>query len=152
MRFRWRLLLAGAGGAAAPWELTDAIDRGDTNTALNQLRRMLEGGQRHPLVVMSSLSRHYASLLRLDGADVTSEAEAAALLGIAPYPAKKAMNQSRALGTKNISRAIELVGQADIDLRGASSWPGDVVLEVLIARLSRMAPASHSRRPGARAR
>ena len=140
----------GAGGAAAPWELTDAIDTGDTVMALTQLRRMLNGGQRHPLVVMATLTRHYASLLRLDGSDVTSEAEAAALLGIAPYPAKKAMNQSRKMGSANVNRAIELVSQADIDLRGASSWPGAVILEVLIARLSKLTPFKSPTRAGRR--
>jgi DNA polymerase III subunit delta len=138
----------GAGGTAAPWELTDAIDGGDTSTALTQLRRMLEGGQRHPLVVMATLIRHYASLLRLDGARVDSESKAATLLGIGPYPAKKAMNQMRKMGTKNIGRAIELLAQADIDLRGASSWPGPMTMEILVARLCRLAP---SWRPPARA-
>ena len=141
----------GAGGAAAPWELTDAIDSGDTVTALTQLRRMLDGGQRHPLVIMATLTRHYASLLRLDGSDVTSEAEAASILGIAPYPAKKAMAQSRKMGSQNISRAIELVSQADIDLRGGSSWSGNVVLEVLIARLSKLTPSTGPRRSVRRA-
>lgn len=136
----------GAGGAAAPWELTDAIDSGDTATAMAQLRRMLDGGQRHPLVVMATLTKHYGALLRLDGADVTTEAEAAALLGMSPYPAKKAMLQSRKLGTKQTSRAVQLLAEADIDLRGGSAWPGELVLEVLVARLSKLVPASGGRR------
>ena len=70
----------GAGGSAAPWELTDSIDSGNTAVALEQLKRMLEGGQRHPLVVMATLQKHVTTLLRLDGSGLASEAEAATLL------------------------------------------------------------------------
>jgi len=132
----------GAGGAAAPWELTDAIDSGDTSTALAQLRRMLEPGQRHPLVVIATLQRHVTNLLRLDGADITTEVDAARVLGIAPYPAKKALGQSRRLGSKVVLRAVRLAAEADVDLRGGSAWPPEVVLEVLVARLSKLATAS----------
>lgn len=139
-----------AAGAAAPWELTDAIDAGDVATALLQLRRMLTGGDRHPLVVMSTLSRHVGNLLRLDGSGVTSEAEAASLLGMSPFPAKKALAQANRLGPKAIMRAVRLVSAADVDLRGNSGWPPEMVLEVLVARLAKLVPPRHGRRPGAR--
>ncbi len=130
----------GAQGAATPWALTDAIDGGDTAEALVQLRRMLEGGQRHPLVVMATLSRHVTSLLRIDGSGVSSEAEAAALLSMAPFPAKKVMSQAKKLGSAKIARAVQLVGEADVDLRGARAWSSEMILEVLVARLSRLTP------------
>lgn len=141
----------GAGGSATPWELTDAIDSGDTPGALNALHKLLGPGQRHPLVVLATLSKHVGSLLKLDGRDVTSEAEAAKLLGMAPFPAKKAMNQARRLGSDKIKRALLLVSQAELDLKGASAWPGEMVLEVLIARLSKLVPGAtnrHARRSG----
>lgn len=128
----------GQAGGIAPWDLTDAMDRGDPATALAQLHRMLEGGDRHPLAVMSSLHRHYASMLRLDGSGVPDEKAAAALLGTAPYPAKKAMLQAGRLGSANVAKAIELLGVADLDLRGDTGAPDVVVLEVLVARLSRL--------------
>lgn len=128
----------GQAGGVAPWALTDAMDRGDPAAALAQLHRMLEGGDRHPLAVMSSLHRHYASMLRLDGSGVTDEQAAAALLGTAPYPAKKAMAQARRLGSAGVARAIELLAAADLDLRGATGVPDVVVLEVLVARLTRI--------------
>jgi DNA polymerase-3 subunit delta len=130
----------GNGGAAAPWDLTDAIDAGDTELALTYLHRMLDGGSRHPLVVAATLQRHVTTLLRLDGANITNEAEAAALLGIAPYPAKKALTQSRRMGSVAIRRAVALVADADVDLRGKSSWPNELVLDVLVARLSKLVP------------
>ena len=132
-----RPFLGGAGGVA-PWELTDAIDRGDTEAALTRLHRMLEAGERHPLVVMATLHRHYTAMLRLDGAGVADERAAAGVLGVAPYPAKKALSQARRLGGERIGRAIELLAQADLDLRGASGWPDALVMEVLVARLSRL--------------
>lgn len=141
----------GAAGSAAPWELTDAIDAGDVSTALVQLRRMLTGGDRHPLVVMATLTRHVGNLLRLDGAGLTSESEAASLLAMSPFPAKKALAQANKLGSKNILRALELTSQADVELRGNSGWPSELVLEVLVARLARLTPPRHGRNPARRA-
>lgn len=128
----------GAAGSVAPWDLTDAIDRGDTEGALVQLHRLTEAGERHPLVVLASLHRHYTAMLRLDGANVRSDADAAALLGTAPYPAKKALAQSRRLGPAGVARAITLLADADLDLRGARAWPEELILEVLVARLSKL--------------
>lgn len=131
----------GQAGGVAPWELTDAIDRGDAAAALPQLRRMLEGGERHPLAVMATLHRHYAAMLRLDGAGVADEQAAAGLIGTGPYPAKKALAQARRLGSAGVGRAMELLAAADLDLRGATGAPDVVVLEVLVARLSRLRAA-----------
>jgi DNA polymerase-3 subunit delta len=130
----------GQAGGVAPWELTDAIDRGDTEAALTQLHRMLEAGERHPLVVMATLHRHYATMLRLDGKGVSDERGAAKVLGVAPYPAKKALAQTRRLGFAGVGRAIELLAAADLDLRGATASPEILVMEVLVARLSRLGP------------
>lgn len=137
----------GEGGAVPPWELTDAIDRGDTAGALTRLHRMLHGGERHPLQLMSTLHGHYARMLRLDGSDARDEASAAAVLGIkgSTFPARKALDQSRKLGSIGIQRAIGLLAGADLDLRGAKDWPDELVMEVLVARLSKLAPAPRRR-------
>jgi DNA polymerase III subunit delta len=129
--------LGGAGGVA-PWDLTDAIDRGDTAAALTALGRLTGAGERHPLVILASLHRHYAAMLRLDGSGIRSEQEASAAVGMAPFPAKKAMGTAARLGSANIGRAIELLAGADLDLRGMKDWPDGLVLEVLVARLSRL--------------
>jgi DNA polymerase-3 subunit delta len=130
----------GAAGAVAPWDLTDAIDRGDTAAALLALKRLTVGGDRHPLVVLASLHRHFAAMLRLDGSGIRGEQEAAAAVGMAPFPAKKALQQSARLGSEAVQRAITLIADADLDLRGIKDWPDDLVLEVLVARLARLAP------------
>lgn len=137
----------GSAGSGAPWDLTDAIDRGDTSAALDQLARQVGAGERHPLQVMGSLQGHFLRMLRLDGAQCRDETDAAKVLGISgsTFPAKKALAQSRRLGSSGIARAVALLAQADLDLRGQRDIPGDVVLEVLVARLSKLA-ASPSRR------
>lgn len=131
----------GEGGGVPPWELTDAMDRGDIAIALAKLRRMLDGGGRHPLVVMATLHGHYARMLQLDGAPVRGERDAAELLRLrgSTFPARKALQQARRLGHDRIVDAISLLAAADLDLRGAKAWPEDLVLEVLVARLARLA-------------
>lgn len=139
----------GAGGSVPPWELTDAIDRGDTAGALDALHRMLDAGDRHPLQVMATLSSAYLRIATLQGASITSERDAAALLGIkgSTFPAKKALSTLRTLGPDGAKRAVSLCAQADLTLRGGGvSWPGKLVLEVLVARLSRLANTRTSRR------
>jgi len=131
--------LLGGAGSVAPWDLTDAIDRGETAVALRVLRRLIGPGDRHPLVILATLHTHFARMLRLDGADVADEAGAAALLGMSggsTYPAKKALLQVRRLGHAPLARAIALLAEADLAIKGAVDWPPDVVLEVLVARLS----------------
>lgn len=130
--------LLGGMGSAAPWDLTDAIDRGDTAVAVKVLRRLVGPGGRHPLVILATLHSHFARMLRLDGAGVADEAAAAALLGMtgSTFPAKKALLQARRLGSEPVARAIHLLSGADLALKGAVDWPAEVVLEVLVARLS----------------
>jgi DNA polymerase-3 subunit delta len=65
----------GDGGGVPPWDLTDAIDRGDVPGALALLTRMVRAGDRHPLQVMAILHGHYVRLMRLDGAQARSESE-----------------------------------------------------------------------------
>lgn len=133
----------GEAGALAPWDLTDAVDAGETATALVVLHRMLVAGDTHPLVVMGQLHRHYHQMLALDGAGVTSAEQAAQVLGLrSSFPAGKALAQSARLGSAGIARAFRLLAAADLDLRGVTDLTGETVLEVLVARLSRLARQS----------
>jgi DNA polymerase-3 subunit delta len=129
----------GEAGAVPPWDLTDAVDRGDTAAALAMLRRMVRAGERHPLQVMAILHTHYSRLLRLDGSGAHDEKTAAELLGVkSGFQARKALDQSKRLGHDGIARAIGLLAGADLDLRGAKEWPDELVMEVLVARLARL--------------
>ena len=130
----------GEAGGIPPWDLTDAIDSGNTTKSLRALHRMIGAGDRHPLQVMSILHGHYVKLLALDGSGARDEVSAAAAMGIKPgFPAKKALDQFRRMGAGSVNRAIGLLAQADLDLRGAKEWPDELVMEVLVARLSRLA-------------
>jgi DNA polymerase-3 subunit delta len=133
----------GEAGSVPPWELTDAIDSGNTGTAVGALQRMLAAGDRHPLQVMATLHAHYARMLRLDGANVRDEAQAAEVLGMkgSTFPAKKALTQARRLGHDGVAEAFRLLSDADLDLRKfTKDWPEQLVMEVLVARLSRLGP------------
>lgn len=136
----------GESGSVPPWDLTDAIDRGDTKTSLELLARMMQS--RHPLQVMATLHSHYVKFMKVDGTDADSEAAVATVLGIKPgFPARKVLDQYRRLGGGGAARAIALLANADLDLRGQRDLPEELVMEVLVARLSRLAPAmSNSRR------
>lgn len=128
----------GDAGGVPPWDFTDAIDAGKTTAALTLMGRMMHAGGRHPLVVMSILHKHYVELARLDGVQARSEADAANATGLKGYPAKKALQTYDRLGGPAVKRAIELIAQADLDLRGAKDLDPELVMEVLVARLSKL--------------
>ncbi len=123
-------------GSAVPWELDDAIDRGDIAGALKVLHRLLPS--RHPLQLLAGLHGRYQRMLRLDGAGAADERQAAAILGIkgSTFPVKKILGQTRRLGSEKVARAIRLLAGADLALRGTVDWPDELVMEVLVARLA----------------
>ncbi len=126
----------GDAGSVVPWELDDAIDRGDIAAALKVLHRLLPS--RHPLQVLAALHGRYQRMLRLDGAGAADEHQAAAMLGMkgSTFPARKILGQTRKLGSEKIARAIRLLADADLALKGTVDWPDELVLEVLVARLA----------------
>jgi DNA polymerase-3 subunit delta len=141
----------GEAGGIAPWVLTDAISDGDTAGALEALGRLLGPGGFHPLAVLAVLHRHYQTMLRLDGSGATTGEEAAAELGMQnAFPARKALEQVRRLGSARLGRAVVLLAEADLDLRGRSGLPGTTVLEVLVGRLSKLGSGRQAPRRRAR--
>lgn len=130
----------GEAGSVPPWDLTDAVDAGDAAGALAVLHRMTGAGGRAAPEIVAVLHRHFSQMLRLDGAGVGSGEAAAALLGIrSAFVAKKALAQAARLGSDRVAQAITLVAAADLDVKGQTGLPPEVVLEVLVARLSRLA-------------
>lgn len=138
----------GDGGSVPPWDLTDTLDRGNTPQAVKALHRMLGAGGRHPLQIMALLQRHYGGMLRLDGAEVKTADDAAAILKMSAFPAKKILEQGRRLGHERVARAIDLLAQADSDLRGRLGWPDALVMEILVARLAQLARSQAAPRAG----
>jgi DNA polymerase-3 subunit delta len=143
----------GEEGTVAPYLLTNAIEEGDTARALELLHRLMtvtsskQPKPMHPLQIMGVLTGHYRRVLRLDDPQIRGEADAVAALGgkVKPYPAKKALAQARSLGSDGIRRAFDALAKADLDLKGASGIPEEAVMEVLVARLCRLASDAGAR-------
>lgn len=134
---------SGDPGSLAPWELDNAIDRGDIKTAVRVLQRQLL--TQNPFMLLAWLHRRYQRMLRLDGAGVRNQAEAAKILNMKPFPARKLLSQVDLLGSKNIAESVRLLAEADLALRGMVDWPHDLILEVLVARLASMVSRSSRR-------
>ena len=126
-------------GSVLPWDLTDAIDKGDSPIALAMLRRMVRSGEYHPLQIMSLLHGHYTKLMKLDGPDIRNTQDAMSIIGSkSDFQAKKYVSTYQRLGTRNVGAAVQLLARADIDLRGGKDLEEELILEILIARLSRL--------------
>jgi DNA polymerase-3 subunit delta len=132
----------GQPGSVPPWDLTDAIDRGEAGEALKLLHRLMEAGSRHPLVVLAILHRHFGNILRVQSPDIATEAQAAEALGIAKgrstFPARKALDAARRLGMRGSGDAVIALADAELALKGKLDWEPEAVLEVLVARLCRL--------------
>ena len=146
----------GDAGSIPTYQLTNAIEDGDSARALEVLHRLLtvsspqQPKPMHPLQIMGTLTNYYRRILRLDDPDIRSADDAVAALGgrISTFPARKAMEQARALGTEGIRHAFDHLYQADLDIKGARGIPPDAVMDVLVVRLARLAASSNrGRRP-----
>lgn len=137
-------LFLGGAGSVAPWDLTDAIDAGDTSGALVMLHRFLADGT-HALQVLALLANRYGQMMKLDGRGVRTGADAVAILGGKEFPARKVLEQYQKLGSGGVARAMSHLAAADVDLRGGKDWPDLLVLEVLVGRLCQLVPARGGR-------
>jgi DNA polymerase-3 subunit delta len=150
----------GDAGSVPGYQLTNAIEAGDAAQALETLHRLLtvtsaqQPKPMHPLQIMGTLTNSYRRMLRCDDPSITGVDDAVAALGgrVSAYPARRAMEQARALGFDGIRAAFDLLAQADLDLKGARAIPEDAVMEVLVVRLARLSAgrAGAPRRPGSR--
>jgi DNA polymerase-3 subunit delta len=127
------------------YQLTNAIEDGDVPAALAVLHRLLtvtnarQPRPMHPLQLHGMLHSRYRKLLQVDAPSVTTVADAHAALGGgkgSTFPAKKALEASHALGPDGLRRAVDLLADADLGLKGAAGLPEDAVMEVLVARLA----------------
>jgi DNA polymerase-3 subunit delta len=143
----------GEAGSVPPWELTGAIDDGDVPKALDALARMTGAGGMAGPAIIGMLQRHFSNMLRLSGEDVRNDDEAAELLGMRPgFPAKRTLAQSRRLGSERLGQAITLLADADVNVKGRTGLPASLVLEVLVARLTRLVRGGAPARAAARRR
>jgi DNA polymerase-3 subunit delta len=142
-------------GAVPVYQLTNAIEAGDAAGALEVLHRLMTASSpqqpkpMHPLQIMGTLTNSYRRVLRCDDPSVRTADDAIAAIGgrISAFPARKAMEQARALGSDGIRQAFDHLAQADLDLKGARAIPEDAVMELLVVRLCRLASGSARRVP-----
>ncbi len=146
----------GDAGDVPEWDLTDAIDRGDSTGAIQVARRMLDSKGRAGLQIVNMLQRHYLRMARLEGSGARGADDAAALLGVKDFPAGKSLQMSQRLGAARIATAVHWITEADAGLKGAVSYGGkdldtdmDVteltVIEILVARLARLTSGARRR-------
>ncbi len=136
----------GERGTVPPWELTDAIGKGDIGGSLACLQRLCGPEAMHPLQILAILRNYVDRLLHLDGAGARDEAAAAEVLrqaglmrsGGSTFAARKALMAARQLGSGRIRRAVALLATADLDVRGQTALEPEATLEVLVARLSQL--------------
>lgn len=136
----------GERGTVPPWELTDAIGKGDIAGALACLQRLSGPEAMHYMQIMAILRNHFDRLLHLDGSGARDEATAAEVLreaglmrkGGSTFVARQALAASRRLGPEGVKRAVALLAAADLDVRGRSALDPVATLEILVARLSQM--------------
>ncbi len=144
----------GEGGAVPPYLLSNAIEAGDPPGALEVLHKLMtltspqQPKPMHPLQIIAVLAGYYRRILRLDDASLRSPADAIEALGgkVKEFPARKALEQARALGADGIRQAFDALFQADLDIKGARGIPETAVMEVLVVRLTRLAARSGGRR------
>ena len=132
-------------GAVKPFELTNRIEEGDVAGALETLHRLLtvtspvQPKPMHPLQVLGILNGRYRKLARLDADTVTTVDDAHRIWGgKSSYPAKKALEATRALGPDGFGRAFAELHRADVGIKGATGLPEDAVLEIAVARLANL--------------
>ena len=143
-------------GTVGPFDLMNAIDRGDVPTALEVLHRASTATSTrapkpmHPLQIMAMLVRHYQRLLRLDDPTIVTKEQAAEALGMrSAGGARFPLEASKRLGTAGLREAMQLLARAELDFRGHGGLDERTVIDVLVARLAAL---TRRHQPPARAR
>lgn len=144
-------------GARPPWELTDAIEAGDLQRALEVLDAML-AAQMPTALLLALIERRVLELFAVAGTGARDGAGVNAALreaGLRPRPdfAARALGElAAAVGPERAGRLVRLVATAARDLRGDSAAPEETTLRLLVARAASLVPKRAQRRsaPGPR--
>jgi DNA polymerase III delta subunit len=141
-------------GSVVPWDLTTAIDRGQTQKAILTARRMLDSRDKKGLQIVNQLKNHYTQRAAIGGLEAPNTEEVMARTEISsPTAANNFVRYSPNLNGKALVQAMKWITQADLDLKGGVDYGSNdlvteqsktdvTVIEVLVARLSRLALAS----------
>jgi DNA polymerase-3 subunit delta len=130
--------MSGAARVETIWKVLDAAITGQATSALELLDNLLAAGE-SPVMLLAAMS---ASLLKVHHAGQLRRArmgleEACRTAGIPPFAAAKTGEQHAHLGPHRVDQLPALLLRADLDLKGGSSAEPRVVLERLVAGLTR---------------
>jgi DNA polymerase-3 subunit delta len=101
------------------FELTNAVGQGQREKALRAVARLMD--QRESAIgVTVMLARHLrqVALAREHAQARTPRAELPRLIGAPPFAVDGLMQQGRRFSTRGLERAVTLLAQADLDLKG----------------------------------
>lgn len=130
--------MVGAGRVETVWKALDAATTGHSKSALELLDNLLAAGEA-PVMLLAAMS---ASLLKVHHAGRLRRArlaleEACRIAGIPPFAVTQTGQQHAHLGPRRVDELPATLLRADLDLKGGSSAEPRVVLERLLAGLSR---------------
>ncbi|MBI1900393.1 MAG: DNA polymerase III subunit delta [Planctomycetia bacterium] len=138
--------LAGSWRTQTAWEMLDAALAGDAARAVAQLDRLLSSGE-HPVAVLGPMGyalRQFAAAARLvDEGERQGKrvrlTDALTQAGVKPFKINAAEAQLRQVGRVRALQLHRRLLAADLDLKGRSQLEPRLILERLIARLSKQA-------------
>ncbi len=124
------------------WNLTDAISSGDPSKAVTVLLRM-QGSGRAPQLLISVVEKWFLELCALASPSVRTPEQARQALGASQdkvtaseFALKQRMRTARSLDYAKCARGVSLIAAGARALRGESGQPPEMVMEVLVARLT----------------
>lgn len=108
------------------FDMIDALTRGDEAEAVGVARRLLEAGEPAPRV-LGALAWQFALVAKavalVEGDEAPSDAMAARALGVAPFPARKAMGVARSLDEAALHDVFELLLDAEVAVKTGAREP-----------------------------
>ena len=130
--------MVGAGRVETVWKALDAATTGQARVALELLDNLLAAGE-FPVMLLAAMSAnlikvHHAGRLRASRLPLD---EACRIAGIPVFAVEKTGRQHAHLGPRRVDQLPATLLRADLDLKGGSSVEPRVVLERLLASLSR---------------
>lgn len=122
-------LLGSAAAPEVPWALSDAVEAGDTVTAL----RVAAGLE--PVAVVAYLASRAGQLGRIVDEGLRGGDQVAAALGISPYPAQKLAALAGRIGPGGVAATWDLVAAADraVKVGGTPAMTLDLLIVELTA-------------------
>jgi DNA polymerase III subunit delta len=113
--------------------LTDAVGERRLPVAMAALRRLLEQGD-EPLVVLGVLAGHVRRMLAARSHAEAGPATLAGALGMPQWRAEKLHRQVRSFREDELGRAVELLADADVQMKGGDLSP-EIALERAVIRI-----------------